>query len=159
MAIPVYLWLKDDGGNDIKGSVDVRDHESSTELITQNHYVLLDTLTSKQRVVHEHGACGFTKEADSSSIYLFKAASAGQMPKSAEFKFYHINHAGQEDAYFSTLLESVRVTRISPLMFDIKSDTLQKHLEFVNFRYERIARTNLDGNTIHSDSWNDRRTA
>ncbi|HHQ8350569.1 TPA: type VI secretion system tube protein Hcp, partial [Salmonella enterica subsp. diarizonae] len=24
MAIPVYLWLKDDGGADIKGSVDVR---------------------------------------------------------------------------------------------------------------------------------------
>ncbi|EEW5244321.1 type VI secretion system tube protein Hcp, partial [Escherichia coli] len=23
MAIPVYLWLKDDGGADIKGSVDV----------------------------------------------------------------------------------------------------------------------------------------
>ncbi|MEE9956167.1 type VI secretion system tube protein Hcp, partial [Enterobacter quasihormaechei] len=25
MAIPVYLWLKDDGGADIKGSVDVKD--------------------------------------------------------------------------------------------------------------------------------------
>ncbi|HCR0243733.1 type VI secretion system tube protein Hcp, partial [Klebsiella michiganensis] len=25
MAIPVYLWLKDDGGADIKGSVDVQD--------------------------------------------------------------------------------------------------------------------------------------
>lgn len=24
MAIPVYLWLKDDGGADIKGSVDVQ---------------------------------------------------------------------------------------------------------------------------------------
>ena len=27
MAIPVYLWLKDDGGADIKGSVDVQDRE------------------------------------------------------------------------------------------------------------------------------------
>ncbi|EFN8956827.1 type VI secretion system tube protein Hcp, partial [Escherichia coli] len=24
MAIPAYLWLKDDGGADIKGSVDVQ---------------------------------------------------------------------------------------------------------------------------------------
>ncbi len=28
MAIPVYLWLKDDGGADIKGSVDVQDREA-----------------------------------------------------------------------------------------------------------------------------------
>ena len=24
MAIPVYLWLKDDGGNPVKGSVDMQ---------------------------------------------------------------------------------------------------------------------------------------
>lgn len=29
MAIPAYLWLKDDGGADIKGSVDVQDREGS----------------------------------------------------------------------------------------------------------------------------------
>lgn len=29
MAIPVYLWLKDGGGADIKGSVDVKDREGS----------------------------------------------------------------------------------------------------------------------------------
>ncbi|GEM_PF-4846347 len=29
MAIPVYLWLKDDGGAGIKGSVDVKDCEGS----------------------------------------------------------------------------------------------------------------------------------
>jgi type VI secretion system secreted protein Hcp len=27
MAIPAYLWLKDDGGADIKGSVDVHRRE------------------------------------------------------------------------------------------------------------------------------------
>ncbi len=29
MAIPAYLWLKDDGGTDIKGSVDVQYREVS----------------------------------------------------------------------------------------------------------------------------------
>ncbi|VTP69036.1 Uncharacterised protein [Leclercia adecarboxylata] len=33
MAIPVYLWLKDDGGADIKGSVDVKDREGSIEVV------------------------------------------------------------------------------------------------------------------------------
>lgn len=42
MAIPVYLWLKDDGGADIKGSVDVQDREGSIEVVAQEH-----TLTSR----------------------------------------------------------------------------------------------------------------
>lgn len=29
MAIPAYLWLKDDGGADIKGAVDVQYREGS----------------------------------------------------------------------------------------------------------------------------------
>ena len=37
MAIPVYLWLKDDGGADIKGSVDVQDREGSIEVVAQKH--------------------------------------------------------------------------------------------------------------------------
>lgn len=36
MAIPVYLWLKDDGGADIKGSVDVQDREGSIEVVAQS---------------------------------------------------------------------------------------------------------------------------
>lgn len=33
MAIPAYLWLKDDGGADIKGSVDIYGREGSIEII------------------------------------------------------------------------------------------------------------------------------
>lgn len=32
MAIPAYLWLKDDGGADIKGSADVQDRDGSIEI-------------------------------------------------------------------------------------------------------------------------------
>ena len=32
MPIPPYMWLKDDGGADIKGSVDVQDREGSIEI-------------------------------------------------------------------------------------------------------------------------------
>lgn len=37
MAIPSYLWLKDDGGADIKGSVDVEKREGSIEVIEFVH--------------------------------------------------------------------------------------------------------------------------
>lgn len=37
MPIPPYMWLKDDGGADIKGSVDVQDREGSIEIIGLSH--------------------------------------------------------------------------------------------------------------------------
>lgn len=43
MAIPVYLWLKDDGGADIKGSVDVQDREGSIEVVAPDHNVYIPT--------------------------------------------------------------------------------------------------------------------
>lgn len=33
MAIPAYLWLKDDGGTPVKGSVDMPGREGSIEII------------------------------------------------------------------------------------------------------------------------------
>ena len=52
MAIPVYLWLKDDGGADIKGSVDVQDREGSIEVVAQQHnlYIPTDNNTGSQRL-------------------------------------------------------------------------------------------------------------
>ena len=142
MAIPVYLWLKDDGGADIKGSVDVQDREGSIEVVAQEHNL-------------------FTKEIDSSSPYLYKAVTTGQTLKSAEFKWYRINDAGQEVEYFNTKLENVKLVKVNPKMHDIKDPAFEKHnhLEQVELRYEKITWTYKDGNIIHSDSWNERATA
>lgn len=49
MPIPAYLWLKDDGGALIRGSVDVQDRESSIEVIGFSHAITLpvDSQTGK----------------------------------------------------------------------------------------------------------------
>ena len=72
MAIPVYLWLKDDGGADIKGSVDVQDREGSIEVVAQEHnlYIPTDNNTGKLTGTRIHTPFLFTKEIDSSSPYL-----------------------------------------------------------------------------------------
>ncbi|MGS6376632.1 type VI secretion system tube protein Hcp, partial [Enterobacter hormaechei] len=36
-AIPVYVWVKDDGGADIKGSVEVQVREGSIVVVAQEH--------------------------------------------------------------------------------------------------------------------------
>jgi|SRR5471030_918074 len=163
MAIPIYLWLKDDANNAIKGSVDVNGREGSIEVVAQEHslYIPTDDNTGKLTATRVHTPFIFTKEIDSSSTYLYKNVASPKTLKSAEFKWYRINDAGQEVEYFSTLLENVKVVKVSPNMHDIKDPAFEKHnhLETIELRYEKITWTYKDGNIIHSDSWNERATA
>lgn len=98
MAIPVYLWLKDDGGAELKGSVGVGGREGSIEVVAQAHslYIPTDNNTGKLTGTRIHTPFVFSKEIDASSPYLYKAATTGQTLKSAEFKWYRIDDAGQE---------------------------------------------------------------
>ncbi|MES0264541.1 type VI secretion system tube protein TssD [Citrobacter sedlakii] len=163
MAIPAYLWLKDDGGEDIKGSVDVRDRDGSIEIIGFNHGVLqpTDKHTGTATSLRAHSPFSFDKEIDSSSPYLYKAVTTGQRLKSAEVKLYKINDAGQEVEYFSVLMEGVTIVSVCPMMLDVKSPDYERHnhIELVKLLYEKITWRFADGNIIHSDSWNDRKTA
>ena len=104
MAIPAYLWLKDDGGADIKGSVDIHGREGSIELIALNHGVMqpTDKHNGKATSLRVHSLI-LSIKIDASSPYLYKAVSTGQKLKSAEVKFYRINDAGQKWNIFPAL--------------------------------------------------------
>lgn len=162
MAIPVYLWLQDDGGTVIKGSVNVHTREGSVEVIALDHsiYIPTDNNTGKLTGTRVHAPLVFTKEIDASSPYLYKAVTSGQTLKSAEFTWYCIDGKGEEVEYFNTLLENVKVVKVAPKMHDVKDPTKEKHnhLELVELRYEKIIWTYKDGNIIHSDSWTERKS-
>ncbi|EZI31121.1 type VI secretion system tube protein TssD [Pantoea agglomerans] len=163
MAIPAYLWLKDDGNNIIVGSVDVAGREGAIEILGLNHGVMLstDNVTGKTTAVREHASYSFDKEIDKSSLCLYRAVTSGQKLCSAEIRFYRINDAGQEVEYFITLMEGVTVICVGPMMYDVKSryGEARDHLETVELIYEKITWRYADGNIVHSDSWNDRVTA
>ena len=69
MAIPAYLWMKDDGGADIKGAVDVIKREGSIEVLGFSHGLHLptDNSTGKITGTRLHAPLTFQKEFDSSS--------------------------------------------------------------------------------------------
>lgn len=160
MAIPAYLWLKDDGGADIKGSVDVNQREGSIEVIAFGHglHIPTDNNTGKITGTRLHAPMIIEKEFDSSSPYLYKAVARGQTLKSAEIKWYRINDGGQEEEYFNMLLEGVKIVSISPMMYNTKTVEKCNHLERVELRYEKITWKYCDGNVIFSDAWNERVT-
>lgn len=163
MAIPVYLWLKDDGGADLKGSVDVQGREGSIEVLALDHGVSIptDNNTGKLTGTRVHTPFMFTKEVDAATVYLFKAVALGQTLKSAEFKWYSIDGAGQEVESYSALLENVKVVNVTSKMHDIKDPAKEKHnhLDEVELRYEKITWLFKDGNIQHSDSWSERPSA
>lgn len=163
MSIPIYLWLDDDGGKSIQGSVDVREREGSIEVICFVHAIEIpnDNLTGRITGTRIHQPLGFMKEIDASSVYLYQAVTTGKTLRSAEFKLYHIDYAGQEVEYASILLEKVKVVSITPVMYDIQDPAYEKkgHIEAVELFYEKITWTHKDGNITHSDSWNERQTA
>ncbi|MND15251.1 Major exported protein [compost metagenome] len=160
MAIPAYLWLKDDGGALIKGGVDVLNRESSIEIKGFHHNLMIptDNATGKVTGTRMHSPMLLVKEFDYSSPYLYKAVSTGQNMTSAEIKWYKINDAGQEVEYFNMFLEEVRIVSISPSMASPDNPN-ENHMETLEFRYEKITWKHCDGNIMHTDAWNQRQTA
>ncbi|NUU67033.1 Hcp family type VI secretion system effector [Enterobacteriaceae bacterium BIT-l23] len=158
MPIPAYMWLKDDGGADIKGSVDVQDREGSIEVVGFSHGLNLpvDSNTGKITGTRSHSPVIIEKEFDSSSPYLYKAVAKGQTLKSAEIKWYRINHAGQEEAYFVMLFEGVKITGVNPGMPNAKlsGNSQINHMESVSMMYERVTWRYVDGNVQYTDDWN-----
>lgn len=161
MAIPVYLWLIDDAGNQIKGNVDAYGREGSIEILEFMHNVELitDNLTGKITSKRLHGDFALIKKTDSASPYLYQGVSSGREFKQAVLKFYLINYNGQEEEYFRITMDNVRVNDIESFMFDTRNSSYKNHdhLEAFYLAYKKITWHYLDGNIIHCDSLNDKK--
>jgi type VI secretion system secreted protein Hcp len=151
------MWMKDDQGNDVKGSVDVKDREGSVEVFEFHHEVRIPTDgdTGKLTGTRKHEAVTLVKAFDASSPYLYKAVTQGQTYKSIELKWYRIDDTGTEQVYFTHLLEGCKVCSVKPIMYNVKDPSKERyvHLEEVSLRYQKITWTYTDGNIQASDSW------
>ncbi|MEA5100989.1 MULTISPECIES: type VI secretion system tube protein TssD [unclassified Pantoea] len=161
MAIPVHMFIKDDGGAVIRGGSDVMHREGSIELRGVQHLLSIptDNNTGKLTGTRQHAPFMFEKEIDSASPYLYKAVATGQTLKEAEIKWYRISDAGQEEEYFNILMEDVKVISISPIMHDTRNCPGTGHMESVALRYAKITWKYVDGNIQYTDAWNERPTA
>ncbi len=161
MPIPAYMWLKDENGAEIKGSVDVAGREGSIEVLEFHHEVRIPTDADTGRLTgtRKHEALTIVKAFDSSSPYLYKAVCEGQTYKEVKILWYRIDDTGTEKEYFQHLLQSVKVSSVKPLMHNVKNPAYERmeHMEEVSLRYQKITWTYLDGNLEASDSWKEGR--
>jgi type VI secretion system secreted protein Hcp len=154
------MWLKDNGGLDIKGSVDIQDREGSVEIIGLSHGINLpvDNVNGKITGTRQHSSMLIEKEVDSSTPYLYKAAATGQTLKSVEIKFYHINDAGQEVCYYTVLMENAKITGVNCSVPNVKlaGNDRMNHIESVSIQYGKITWCIVDGNIQYTDTWSER---
>ncbi len=160
MAIPAYMWLKDEQNNPIQGNVTVETREGSAEVLSFHHKLMIpsDRDTGILTGTRKHEPCTVTKTFCSMTPFLYKACASGKTLKEMILKWYRINDNGAEEAYFEHMLQNVRVVGVEPIVSDVKSrhNEHQGHLERVSFRYETITWKYLAGNIISEDSWNKR---
>ena len=112
MAVPVHLFLTDDGGSVIRGSSDVQDREGSMELTALHHGLTLpvDPMTGRITGPRQHSPFQFTKQLDSASPYLFKAAG------------YYIYIPFILQLYLSGYPFHLKLRRVSFLCYSVSSD-------------------------------------
>jgi type VI secretion system secreted protein Hcp len=80
MAIPAYMWFKDDGSSGIKGSSTVQGREGSVEIIGFIHGLNLpvDGHSGKITGLRTHSLMTIEKDFDAISHYLYKAVAKGK---------------------------------------------------------------------------------
>ncbi len=161
MPTPIYMWIKDESGAQVKGSVVMSDDRNgSIEIIELNHLIAIPTdkhsgaLTGMRR----HDALCLKKSVDRSSVDLFQAVTTGRNLKEVVLRFYDISREGVEQEYYRITYEDVKVTSFKTVLPNIKDPSSERypHLEEVEFRYKRMTTNFTHGNLTHSDAWEDR---
>ena len=157
MAIPAYMWLKDDKGNTIESNVKVAGREGSAEVLGFRHtiYIPADSDTGVLMGTRKHEPFVVTKTFCSASPILYKACCSGKTLSEVVVKWYRIREIGSEEEYFRHTLSHARVVTVRPIVKNIKDkhNQLLGHLEEIHFRYERIQWSYLDGNINTFDQW------
>ncbi len=160
MASPAYIWIVDDLGNNVQGACKVSGREGSIEVFEFEYGVSLpvDKYNGATNGTRQHDTVTFVKAIDPTSPILFKAACDGRTLNRVEIKWYKINENGKEDAYFSHVLEGVKVVSFKQRLPHTKEDmNLQRvHEDRVELRFSKLSVKHFEGNIEHSDTWLER---
>ena len=160
MAIPAYMWIKDEEGNLIKSSSKVSGREESVEVLGFQHKVYMpsDRDSGFLTGTRKHEPFIVSKQFCSASPILYKACCAGKTLKELKLSWYRINDTGNEEEYFRHIISEVKVVSVIPRLFNVKDKDYDAfgQIEDVHFRYKKIEWLFLEGNIASSDQWTQR---
>jgi type VI secretion system secreted protein Hcp len=157
-AIPVYMEIESDSGP-IEGSCTRQGREGNIVVYSFGHNVTvpIDPQSGISSGTRRHNPLKILKEIDKSSPKLFQALCTGETLRSVTLKFYQINPSGQEEHYFTILLENAIITSITPSFPTafLSENQAYRHMETVAFTYQKIRWTWLADGIEYEDDWRD----
>jgi type VI secretion system secreted protein Hcp len=157
MPMPAHLTLEGENQGTIEGSCEMAGREGTILVEAFNHEIRIPRdpqsgLSTGKRI---HNAFSIVKVFDKSTPKLYQALCTGEHLKNVTTKWYRINPAGQEEHYFTHVLEDAIIVSIRPWMPNCLDPATESytHMEELQFTYKKIRWTwEIDG--IESeDSW------
>jgi type VI secretion system secreted protein Hcp len=157
MPMPAHLTMTGENQGNIEGSCEMQGREGTILVEGMTHEVTIprDPQTGLATGKRIHGPLTITKVYDKSSPKLYQALVTGEHMKSVTVKWYRISPQGQEEHYFTHVLEDAIIVSVKPWMpncLDPKTESFT-HMEDVSFTYKKIKWTwEVDGIEAE-DSW------
>ena len=139
------------------GTLSKADQEDTIQVLEFEHHLHLPTnrMTGKPSAPRQHGDFTVTKYLDKSSPQLLQAMASGEQITQCEIKWFRTSVEGEQEHYFTTLIEEATVTNVDTLLPTCIDPNLSDltHMERVTFRYKKITWTHEVAGTSGSDSW------
>ena len=157
MALTAYLRVVGTKQGEIKGSVTQKGREGRIAVIAMSHEFLSprDASTGMAAGKRQHKPLSITKEIDRASTGLRTMLIGNEAAKEWELQFFRQAPTGQETQYFTVRLTNAGIASIEMTMPNNKRSDLAglETYEEVEFVYQRIEWTWVDGGLVAADDW------
>ena len=157
MPMPAHMTLEGENQGNIEGSCTMQGRETTILVEAFNHEIRIprDPQTGLSTGKRIHNALSVVKIFDKSSPKLYQALCTGEHMTNVTIKWYRIDPTGQEEHYFTHVLEDAIIVSIRPYMPNCLDPNTESytHMEEVMFTYKKIRWTwEIDG-VEAEDSW------
>lgn len=157
MALNAYLRLKGTTQGDIKGSVTQRGREDTIMVIAYSHEVVSprDSASGLPTGKRQHKPLVITKEIDKSTPLLFNALVTNEQITDWKLEFWQPSASGKEQQHYKIELVNASIAGIRSEMLNNKypENMQHKEREHVEFCYQKIIWTWVDGGITAEDDW------
>jgi type VI secretion system secreted protein Hcp len=138
-----------------------RGHEDEAIIYELNHKIKRPSDSDSGIITGPpiHGPLTIKKEIDKSSPLLYNALTSGERLTKCEISCYRTNENGEDEHYFSIILEAASIIDITSNLPNCKDPNLKQltHMEEVSFRYRKITWSHEVSGTTGMHDWEEPR--
>lgn len=157
MPMPAHAYFTGTRQGKIDGSCDIKGRETSSLIQEFAHEISMPKdpqsgLPTGKRVHKPFMICKFF---DKASPKLYQALATGERFTNVTLNWYRITPAGEEEHYFTHVLEDAIIISIKPYMPNCLNPTTEQfqHMEEVSFTYRKIIWTWVVDGIESMDDW------